>query len=101
MTEDCQKMNDFLLKIVIKYMNNFMTEGSESGIRISFIRIRIRSKKIMTLDPVCPGRLDPDSANIRPEAKTLGKWYVYLFPFILACKVIKDELKRIMLHPLP
>ena len=37
-------------------------------------------------DPVCLERLDLDSANFRPEAKTLGKWYLYLFPFILAEK---------------
>ena len=65
-----------------------MTEGSGSGIRILFFHtVRIRPRKVMDPDSVCPAKLipDPDSVNIKPKPwgqlifQTLSDGSVHMF----------------------
>ena len=62
MTKYRQKMkkgNNFLIKLIIKYMENFARQRC--------LDPNLVFKICMNPDPVCPERLDPDPVNIRPD----------------------------------
>ena len=56
-----KKGNNFLINLIIKYMKIFRTG----------VWIRIRSLKIVDLDPVCPERLDQDP--VCPEIQSISE----------------------------